>query len=81
MASTSVVLSKRACTKTLAHALKYQKNDCIGVLIGQRKSGKITVTDVVPLFHDRVMSSTLESALELIEMVHLSEHDVILGVY
>ena len=81
MASSSVQFSKRASTKALAHILKYQKHDCIGVLIGTKDQGKLKVTEVVPLFHDRVMGSALESALELIEMVHLSEHDQILGVY
>ena len=53
--------------------LKYQKNDCMGLLIGSRAAGKVSVTDVVPLFHDRVMSNTLESALELVEMAYLKE--------
>ena len=81
MASTSAQLSKKASNKSIAHILKYQKHDCIGALIGTRNQGKLTITDVVPLFHDRVMASALESALELIEIVHLKEGEQILGVY
>ena len=81
MASTQVHFSKRASNKALAHILKFQKHDCIGVLIGTRSAGKLFVTDAVPLFHDRVMASALESALELIELVSLQGSDIILGVY
>ena len=82
MASQSVVIEKRALRKSVAHILKYQKHDCIGALIGQRlPGGKINVTDAVPLFHDRVMTSAVESAFELIECVALKGDEVVLGVY
>ena len=81
MASTQVTFSQRASNKALAHILKYQKHDCIGVLIGTRASGKLVVTDAVPLFHDRIMATALESALEVIELVHLQGNDIILGIY
>lgn len=68
--SVSVTLEPRALKKALAHTLKYSKNDCIGVLLGKHSSAGLAVSDVVPLFHDRVFSSTLESAFTMISTVY-----------
>ena len=66
--SKEVVVSSKALTKTLGHLTKFHKSDCIGVLLGSKKGDVISVTDVVPLFHDRVLTSSLETALEMVEL-------------
>ena len=83
MASTSVSLAPPAVTKTVAHILKYHRFDCIGILLGQGLgTGSIEVNDVVPLFHERVMVSSMETALEMIE-AHFEgdESRKVIGVY
>jgi hypothetical protein len=73
--------------------LKYSKSDIIGipffhlfyfdlgVLLGKKSNNQVTVTDSIPLFHERVMSGPLEIAFEMIES-YIKESDVkIVGVY
>ena len=83
MASTQVSLAPPAVTKCLAHILKYHKSDCIGVLLGSGTgTGSIEVNDVVPLFHERVMVSPMEAALEMIEAQYEGdERRKVIGVY
>ena len=72
-----------AVNKTLAHILKHHRCDCIGVLLGSGiGSGQVEINDVVPLFHERIMVSAMESALEMIE-AHYDGDDSrrIVGVY
>uniref|UniRef100_A0A7S3HWZ1 MPN domain-containing protein n=2 Tax=Favella ehrenbergii TaxID=182087 RepID=A0A7S3HWZ1_9SPIT len=83
MASTNVSMAPAAVNKTLAHVLKHHKNDCVGVLLGSGiGSGQVEVNDVVPLFHDRIMVSAMEAALEMVE-AHYDGDDArkIVGVY
>ena len=83
MASTSVSMAPAAVNKTIAHILKWHKNDCIGVLLGQRADGgQVEVNDVVPLFHERVMVSATETAMEMIEAFNDgNDSRKIIGVY
>ena len=83
MASSNVSLAPAAVNKTLAHVLKHHRNDCIGVLLGSGiGTGQVEINDVVPLFHERIMVSAVESALEMIE-AHYDGDDArkIVGVY
>ena len=69
-------MAPAAVTKTLAHVLKHHRNDCIGVLLGSGIGrGEVEINDVVPLFHDRVMTSAMETALEMIEAYNDSAPD------
>ena len=72
-----------AVTKTLAHILKHHQRDCIGILLGSGiGTGQVEVNDVVPLFHERIMTSAVESALEMIEAsFEGDEGRRIVGVY
>ena len=82
MATNKVVCEAHALQKSIAHILKHHKSDCIGILLGHRDGGTVTVTDAIPLFHDRVMSSAMETALEMIECVFDQDKDkTIVGVY
>jgi hypothetical protein len=54
----------------MLHSLKYHKSDVIGVLIGKRIDNSLRVDDVVPLFHQRVMTGPLEIAFDMIEAVY-----------
>ena len=58
--------------------MKHCKNDCVGVLLGHVKADVIVVEDAVPLFHDRVFASALESAFEMVSLV---SELAIVGVY
>ena len=83
MASTSVSMAPAAINKTLAHILKHHRNDCVGVLLGSGLGrGQVEVNDVVPLFHERVMVSATETALEMIEALNEgNDSRKIVGVY
>ena len=83
MASTNVSMAPGAVTKTLAHILKHHSKDCIGVLLGSGiGTGQVEVNDVVPLFHERIMVSAVESALEMVEAsFEGDEGRRIVGVY
>ena len=83
MASTSVSMAPAAVNKTLAHILKHHRNDCVGVLLGSGLGrGQVEVNDVVPLFHERVMVSATETALEMIEALNEGNNSrKIVGVY
>ena len=83
MASTTVSMAPIAVNKTLAHVLKWSRNDCIGVLLGSGIGrGQVEINDVVPLFHERVMAGPMETALEMIEAIHEGNDDrKIIGVY
>ena len=82
MATRSVEIQQVASRKMLAHLIKYQKNDCIGLLIGNRDSNVITVTDAIPLFHDHIMTGMLEVAVEMVDTVcQVGETEQIVGVY
>ena len=79
MSAKEITISDKAAQKVLAHVLKYHQSDCLGVLIGTRSQSQITVTDAVPLFHDRVFTSVLEVAFQMIEQVYPESQ--ILGIY
>ena len=83
MASTSVSMAPVAVVKTLAHALKYHKNDCVGLLLGSGiGTGQVEINDVVPLFHDRIMVSAMETAFEMVEALNSGQEGrQIIGVY
>ncbi|EAR92951.1 Mov34/MPN/pad-1 family protein (macronuclear) [Tetrahymena thermophila SB210] len=70
-----------AYKKAYLHALKYVKDDVIGVLTGKIENGQITVEDAYPLFHSRVVSPTLETAFELIEGALKKKKQIIVGLY
>ena len=63
----------------IAHVLKHHQSECSGILLGTVADNSFTVTDVVPLFHDRVFASALESAFMMVECVY--ENESIIGVY
>jgi len=75
----SITLQDKALRKMLAHVLKHHKSDCIGVLLGSRTEDSFTVTDCVPLFHDRVYTSSLEAAFNAIQWTYADS--TIIGVY
>ena len=75
-------MAPAAVTKTLAHVLKHHCNDCIGVLLGGGTGREVEINDVVPLFHERVMTPAVETALEMIEALYDGQSDKkIIGVY
>ena len=76
-------MAPAAVTKTLAHVLKHHRSDCIGALLGSGIGrGQVEINDVIPLFHERVMTSAMETALEMIEALNDSAPDrQIIGVY
>ena len=83
MSTSNIDLDTQALRKSISHILKHHKSDCIGILLGHKgESGTIKVTDAIPLFHDRVMTSTTEIALEMIDCVYAGEDlKQIVGVY
>ena len=83
MASTSVSMAPAAVNKTIAHILKHHNRDCIGILLGSGIGrGQVEINDVIPLFHERVMVSTTETALEMIDALNEgNDSRKIIGVY
>ena len=82
MATSTVTYSEVAAKKSIAHILKYSKSECIGLLLGSKTSTTVTVKDVIPLFHERVMSGTTEIAFEMVETFYPADDKMqIVGVY
>ena len=82
MATNNILLETNALRKSIAHILKYHRSDCIGVLLGHKQDGTLKVTDAVPLFHERVMASTTEAAMEMIDCMFADDKEKqIVGVY
>jgi len=80
MESKSVTLNKRPLNKALAHIIKHHKNDCVGVFLGKKaENGEVIIQEAVPLFHDRVFTSTMETAFEMVEAVY-PEYQIV-GIY
>ena len=52
-------------------------------MIGTKTGNDVTVTDVVPLFHDHIFTDMLEVALEMVDVVLEQEgnNKSILGIY
>ena len=67
------------------HSMKYHNFDCIGVLIGSKEGTTVEISDAIPLFHQRVQSSMLEVAFDMIESVYLgspkNQGKKIIGLY
>ena len=74
-------MSNQALTKAIGHGMKFHKSDCIGALLGKKEGNTLNVIDVVPLFHDRVMTSALETAMEIVEMYASSKGVKLIGFY
>ena len=84
MASQSVSMAPKATTKMLAHVLKHHQKDCVGVLLGSGLGrGEVLINDVIPLFHERVMTSATEIAFEMIEAYFGEDNQdlQVIGVY
>ncbi|CAI5437412.1 unnamed protein product [Caenorhabditis angaria] len=63
----------------ILHCLKYPSNGVLGLLIGQKKGGKITVSSSVPICHEATpLAPSLEIATTL---VHSKFGAQIVGVY
>lgn len=63
---TSINVEGKAYAKLMLHILKHTINDCYGVLIGNSQNDIITVTDAIPLFHERIFAPQLEIALKFV---------------
>ncbi len=59
-------ISNKAYTKIMLHCLKHVKSDCVGFLIGESNEDGWTVTDAIPLFHDRIFAAQLEIAVKFV---------------
>jgi hypothetical protein len=74
-------IEELAYKKLMLHSLKHSKSDCLGLLLGKKSGNVVTVTDAVPLFHNRVMSGLLEVAFEMTECAIKDQGLKIVGVY
>ena len=74
-------VSETTYLKMQLHAIKYHSFDCLGLLIGRKEGQKTEITDAIPLFHQRVMTGTLETAFDMVETLGLKEGEQIMGVY
>ena len=65
----SITIENKAFAKLMLHCLKHTKNDCYGILIGQKSenSDALSITDAVPLSHDKVFAPQLEIALKFVK--------------
>jgi len=65
----SITIENKAFAKLMLHCLKHTKNDCYGILIGQKteNSDALSITDTVPLSHDKVFAPQLEIALKFVK--------------
>eukprot|EP01017_Pseudomicrothorax_dubius_P000541 TRINITY_DN0_c2073_g1_i2.p1 TRINITY_DN0_c2073_g1~~TRINITY_DN0_c2073_g1_i2.p1 ORF type:complete len:188 (+),score=47.58 TRINITY_DN0_c2073_g1_i2:50-613(+) len=75
-----VSVEERVYKKAAAHVLRYTTEDVIGVLVGRRGPGTVTLVDAYPLAHGPVMAPLLEIAFELID-ANKPEGTTIVGLY
>ena len=73
-------VNKLAYSKLMMHVLKHNSKDVVGLLI---KNAKDSIIDVLPLFHETVMISSLDAAFHLIQDFYLAENPSykVVGVY
>lgn len=64
--NTAVTIDNKAYSKIILHCVKHPVNDCYGVLLGKTSEEGFTVTDAIPLFHDRIFAPQLEVALKFV---------------
>ena len=79
-----MTIKDRAYLISHLHAIKYHNFDCIGLLIGNKDKNTITITNSIPLSHQRVQTGLLEVAFDMVESVYLDEegeNQQILGIY
>ena len=62
----SITIHKNAFAKMILHCLKHLNEDCLGVLIGKFKENQYTVSNVIPLSHERILIPQLEIAFKLV---------------
>ena len=62
----TVEISEQSQMKILMHCFKFHTSDVYGLLLGKQESGTVSVTEVVPLFHDRMMQGPMELALDMV---------------
>jgi hypothetical protein len=62
----SITISDLAYAKLMLHCMKHTVNDCIGVLLGTEEGDKVTISDVIPLFHERIFAPQLEIAMKFV---------------
>ncbi|KAH3744856.1 ER membrane protein complex subunit 8/9 [Pelomyxa schiedti] len=85
MSGATVSVEPRSYARAMAHAYKHPRDVIVGACLGARSSKKgavaVSVVDVVPLFHGRVLAPFLEMALNLVEKYGAEKELVIVGVY
>ena len=77
----SLTIQDRAYLMMHLHAIKYHQFDCFGLLIGSKNNKTVEVTDSIPLFHQRVLTGTCETAFEMVSSLFLKEGQSIVGLY
>lgn len=55
-----------AFSKIFLHSLKHLNNDTYGVLLGNVNNGKYTLTDVVPIAHERLFAPQMEVSFKMV---------------
>ena len=75
----NIQVSSKAYCKIILHCLKFLVNDCYGILIGQKNGNNYTVTDVIPLTHDKIYSPSFIVAMNMIQKYYKDYK--ILGIY
>jgi hypothetical protein len=76
-------LEEQAYVKLMLHATQHAASPVFGVLLGKIESGKFILSEAVPVCHDFVLASLVETALlqiSFLPTIRKSE-TLILGVY
>ena len=60
-------LKSNAYYKIMLHCLKHLTSDCYGFLLGKKEGNKYTVTNAIPLTHDKVFGPSFKIAVSMIK--------------
>ena len=75
-----ISISSKAYYKMMLHCMKHTSSDCFGFLIGNKENNSYTISDAVPLTHDKIFAPSLEVAVKMISM-YMSNEGSIVGLY
>lgn len=59
-------IEENAFIKMVHHNLKYSSNEVLGIFLGNKGDGLLTISDAVPLFHNPITTPMLELAFVMV---------------
>lgn len=64
-------IEENAFVKMVHHNLKYSSNEVVGIFLGKKVDGLLTIFDAIPLFHNPITSPMLELAFVMVLVLNI----------